>query len=86
MAGCKPVGRETMATAITNDMRERAKKDDKYLVQVALYPQHLSDAAKAKFRGKAPTQFSFELTGPLGGEEAVVLWRTCQRWLKQHKV
>lgn len=86
VAGCKPVGRGTMATAITNDMRERARKDDKYLVQVALYPKHLSDAAKAKFRGKAPTQFSFELTGPLGGEEAAALWRMCRRWVNQRKV
>lgn len=75
-----------MATAITKDMRERAKKDDKYLFQVAIYPTHLSDESKAKFRGKAPTQFNFELTGPLGGEEATALWRMCQRWLKQRKV
>lgn len=66
-----------MATAITKEMRERAKKDDKYLFQVALYPTYLSEEAKAKFRGKAPTQFNFELTGPLSGEDAITLWRLC---------
>ena len=75
-----------MAVAIDKSMRERAQKDDKYLLQISLDSKYLSEATRKKFRGKAPTQFKFDLSGPLGPNEAVELWRLLTKWRKADKV
>lgn len=75
-----------MAVPIDKEMRERAKRDDKYLFQVSLDPKYLSDETRAKFRGKAPTGFMFAMSGPLGPAEAVVLWKLIKKWQEAEKV
>jgi hypothetical protein len=71
-----------MAIGIDKEMRARAKRDDKYLFQVSLDSKYLSEETKAKFRGKAPTQFKFDIAGPLAPKQAVELWQLISKWRK----
>lgn len=71
-----------MAVAIDKQMRERAKQDSKYLFQIALIPKFLNDETKKKFRGKAPTGFIWEMSGPMPPECAAQLWKLFDKWIK----
>lgn len=70
-----------MAIAIDRQMRERAKRDSEYLFQVYLSPKFLDNETKKKFRGKAPTEFIWEMSGPMPPECAMQLWKLFHKWI-----
>ena len=75
-----------MAIAYDKIMRERAKRDGKYLFQVSLNCKYLDAETRQKLKGKAPTTVDFSIAGPLGPEEATQLWKLIQKWIKAEKV
>lgn len=74
-----------MAIAYTKDMRERAKAEDKFLIQVSIDGKYLSDEANEKFRKKFMGRGRFQITGPVSYEQAFDLWRWHTKWQKKNE-
>lgn len=72
-----------MAIPYTKEMREVAKSEDKFLVQVSIDGKHLSDEAAAKYNKKFMGQARFQITGPMSFEQAFELWQWHTRWQKE---
>lgn len=73
-----------MAIPYNKDMRERAKAEDKFLVQVSIDGRHLSDEAATRYSKKFMGQVRFQITGPMSFEQAFELWRWHTKWQKKN--
>jgi len=73
-----------MAIAYTKDMRERAKAEDKYLVQISIDGKYLSDESNEKYRKKFMGRGRFQITGPMGYQQAKELWDWHYKWQKKN--
>lgn len=71
-----------MATAITKEQREQAKREGKTLIQISIDAKHLPlETVKERqvFAGR------FELTGPMTLERAEELMALCDKWMTENK-
>lgn len=73
-----------MAIAYTKEMRERAKAEDKFIIQVSIDGKYLSDAANEKFRKKFMGRGRFQITGPVEYQQAKELWDWHRKWQKKN--
>lgn len=73
-----------MAIPYTKEMRERAKAEDKFLVQVSIDGKHLSEEAAKRYNKKFMVQARFQITGPMSYEQAFELWRWHTKWQKKN--
>lgn len=73
-----------MAIPYTKEMRERAKAEEKFLVQVSIDGMHLSEEASERFRKKFMGRHRFQITGPVSYEQAFDLWRWHTKWQKKN--
>jgi hypothetical protein len=71
-----------MAIPIDKEMRARAKKDDKVLMQLTLDTRSLSPEMKKKFKGKL-FMGVFQISGPTTPKAARELWLWYLRWTKR---
>jgi hypothetical protein len=69
-----------MAIPYSKEMRERAKAEDKFLVQVSIDGKYLRDESAARLQKKFMGHARFQITGPMSHEQAIDLWRWHRRW------
>lgn len=73
-----------MAIAYTKDIRERAKAEDKFVVQISIDGKYLSDDSAARLQKTFMGHARFQLTGPMSHEQAYSLWKWHRRWQKKN--
>ena len=71
-----------MAIPIDKEMRDRAKKDNKVLIQVCIDARHLPEHRRAELRKKL-FGGKFSVSGPLSDRTARELWLWYLRALKR---
>jgi hypothetical protein len=72
-----------MAIAASKETRERAKAEEKYIIQISISAMHLPEGTVKRLGGKV--QGKFEMTGPATVAEADELWDLFFKWQKSHQ-
>lgn len=73
-----------MAIAYTKDVIQRAKADDKYVVQVSIDGKYLSAASAEEHQKTFMGHVRFQLTGPMEYQQAKELWDWHLKWQKKN--
>lgn len=73
-----------MAIAYTKDIIERAKADDKYIVQVSIDGKYLRKESAEKYQKTFMGHARFQITGPMEYQQAKELWDWHRKWQKKN--
>ena len=71
-----------MAIPYDKKMKEIARDEDKYLIQISIDGKYLSDETATQYQNKLMGHARFQHTGPATYEEAKALWG----WYKKYKL